>query len=237
MKEKPQLIVGGKRVDGRAFNELRKISIETDVIKNADGSARLRWGSNLVIAAVYGPKEALPRHTANPDRAVIKCRYVMAPFSSLEEHGRTGTNRRSTEISKVTREVFESVVMLERFPGCEINIFIEVLQSDGGTRAAGITAAAVALACSGVPIRDIPYAVSVGKAGEHLILDLNKLEDTQSDADMPVAISPRTGDVLLLQMDGSLTDAEFKRGMTMIKEAGKEIVSLQRAALERRYMR
>jgi exosome complex component RRP41 len=235
-KDAPQLMNEGKRNDGRGPNDLRKITIETGVIKNAEGSAHLKWGSNEVIAAVYGPKEALPRHFANPERAIIKCRYVMAPFSSLEEHGRSGQNRRATEISKVTKEVFENVVMLERFPGCEIDIFVEILQSDGGTRSAGITAAAVALASSGVPMRDIPYAVSVGKSGEHMVLDLNKLEDTTtSEADMPVAISPRTGDILLLQMDGSFTVGEFKRGMSMVREAGAEIVQLQRAALEKKY--
>jgi exosome complex component RRP41 len=236
MKKGSQLMVDGKRNDGRGPNDLRKITIETDVIKNAEGSAHLKWGSNEVIAAVYGPKEALPRHFANPDRAIIKCRYMMAPFSSLEEHGRSGANRRATEISKVTKEVFENVVLLDRFPGCEIDIFIEILQSDGGTRSAGITAAAVALASSGVPMRDIPYAVSVGKSAEHMVIDLNKLEDTTtSEADMPVAISPRTGEILLLQMDGTFTVEEYKKGMAMIRAAGAEITAIQRAALERRY--
>src|SRR5271157_2981844 len=137
MAEKPELIVGGKRTDGRAFDELRPIKIEVGMLKNAEGSAYVEWGNNKVLAAVYGPKEAQPKHFADPERAIIKCRYQMAPFSSLEEHNRSGPNRRAIEISKVTKEVFENVILLENFPGCEIDIFIEVLQSDGGTRAAG----------------------------------------------------------------------------------------------------
>lgn len=235
MEEKPQLIIDGKRTDGRAPGELRPIKIEASPLKNAEGSAYLEWGNNKVLAAVYGPKEAQPKHIADPNRAIIKCRYQMAPFSSLEEHNRPGPNRRAIEISKVTKEVFENVILLDNFPGCEIDIFIEVLQSDGGTRAAGITAAAVAIASSGIPMRDIPYAVSAGKAGDEILLDLNKIEDNYSDADMPVALSPRTGEILLLQMDGSLTKEQCGAAMEMIKKAGETITKIQRDALEAKY--
>jgi exosome complex component RRP41 len=232
---KPQLIVDGKRLDGRAFDQLRPIKIESSILKNADGSAYLEWGNNKVLAAVYGPKEALPKHMADPSKAIIKCKYSMAPFSSMGEHSRSGPNRRAIEISKVTREAFESVVMLNDFPGSEIDIFIEILQSDGGTRAAGITAAAVALASAGIHMKDLIYAVSVGKVGEDLILDLNMIEDNYSDCDMPMAISPRNGDLMLLQMDGSLTKEQLKRAMAMAIEAGKTITHLQKSALQETY--
>ncbi len=233
--EKPELIINGKRLDGRMPNQLRDIKIETGVIKNAVGSAYIEWGRNKIVAGVYGPKEALPKHVQDPEKAIIKCRYAMSPFSGVEDHSRSGPNRRSTEISKVTREVFENVVLLEQFPGGEIDLYIDVLQSDGGTRAAGITAAAVALASSGIPMSDIPFAVSVGKVGNQLIMDMDKIEDNYSDADMPVAISPRTGEILLLQMDGNLTKSEVSAGLSMIKEAGETISKIQREALKAPY--
>ncbi len=128
--EKPTLIINGKRLDGRDQDTLRPIKITVNHIKNAAGSAYIEWGNNKIISAVYGPREALPKHTQDPDKAVIKCRYTMAPFSSLEEHGRPGMNRRAVEISKVTKEVFENVILRDLFPGNEISIFVEVLQSD-----------------------------------------------------------------------------------------------------------
>lgn len=234
-KNKPELLKNGKRLDGRDLMELRPIRIEAGVIKNADGSAYLEWGNNRVIAAVYGPMEAQPKHSADPARAVIKCRYQMAPFSGLADHGRTGPNRRATEISKVTREAFENVVLLNEFPGTEINVYIEILQSDGGTRAAGITAASVALANAGIPMKDMIYAVSFGKIGDKLILDLNMLEDNYSDCDMPMAISPKSGDILLLQMDGNLTMEELKTGIQQVINAGKTISAAQQDALKRFY--
>jgi exosome complex component RRP41 len=236
-KDKPELIVGGKRLDGRAFGELRSIKIEAGPLKNAAGSAYIEWGNNKILAAVYGPKEALPKHVSDPERAIIKCRYQMAPFSSLEEHSRSGPNRRAIEISKVIRETFENVIMLERFPGSEIDIFIEVLQSDGGTRAAGITVAAVALATSGIPMTDLPYAVSAGKIGDQIVLDLNKIEDNHSDSDVPISISPRQDKILLLQMDGIMSRDEINKAISMVKDAGQTISKIQKDALKLTYER
>jgi exosome complex component RRP41 len=229
--EKPTLIINGKRLDGRDPSTMREIKISVNPIKNAAGSAYIEWGNNKIVSAIYGPREALPRHTQDLNKAVIKCRYTMAPFSSLEEHGRPGMNRRAIEISKVTREVFENVVLTDLFPGTEINIFIEVLQSDGGTRAAGITCASVALAASGIPMRDMPFAVSVGKAEDTLILDMDKIEDNYSTADMPIAVNPRTKEINLLQMDGELTSEEIHRGIEMVIKAGEIISKIQKDAL------
>ncbi len=234
-KNKPELLKNGKRLDGRELIQLRPIRLEAGVIKNADGSAYLEWGNNRVIAAVYGPMEAQPKHTSDPTKAVIKCRYSMAPFSGLSDHGRSGPNRRATEISKVTREVFENVVMVNEFPGTEINVYIEILQSDGGTRAAGITAASVALANAGIPMKDLVYAVSAGKIGDKIVLDLNMIEDNYSDCDMPMAISPKSGDILLLQMDGNLSTSELRTSIQHIIDAGKTISAAQQDALKRFY--
>ncbi|MGC8647571.1 MAG: exosome complex exonuclease Rrp41 [Candidatus Micrarchaeia archaeon] len=232
---KPQLIANGKRIDGRDFDELRKIRITASVLDNADGSAYIEWGNNKILAAVYGPKEVFPKHLADPTKAIVKCRYSMAPFSSLEEHGRSGPNRRAIEISKVTKDVFENVIMLNEFPGSEIDIFIEVLQGDGGTRAAGITAASVALANAGIHMKDLVYAVSGGKIDGNVVIDFNKIEDNYSDSDVPIAVAPRNNDILLLQMDGDLTKEELKKIMNMVFDAGKKISAIQRDALKKVY--
>ena len=103
------------------------------------------------------------------------------------------------------------MVFLSEFPGSEIDIFIEVLQGDGGTRAAGITAASVALASAGIAMKDLIYAVSVGRIDDKLALDLNMIEDNYSDSDMPIAVAPRNNEILLLQMDGGLTRSSCQR--------------------------
>ncbi len=81
---------------------------------------------------------------------------------------------------------------------------MEVLQADGGTRCASITAAALALADSGIPMRDLVVACAAGKVEDTVVLDLYDAEDKLGAADVPVAYMPNLNAVTLLQMDGHL---------------------------------
>ncbi len=233
-KELKLIDENGIRLDGRKFDELRPIKIEAGVLKKADGSAYLEWGNNKVLAAVYGPREAHPRHLQNPTRALVQCRYNMAPFS-VTDRKRPGPDRRSVEISKVISEAFAAVVFAEQFPRTSVDIFIEVLQADAGTRCAGLTAASVALADAGIPMRDLVTSCASGKIGGVVALDLNKDEDNFGEADCPMAIVPRTGEIVLLQMDGHLSTEEFNQAMDLSIGATHKIYEIQRDALRRRY--
>ncbi len=96
MSKPEKLIVDGKRLDGRGFNEMRPIKFKAGVLKRADGSCYLQLGGNKVMAAVYGPREVHPRHMQNASRAIVRYRYNMASFS-VEERKRPGPDRRSIE--------------------------------------------------------------------------------------------------------------------------------------------
>ncbi|MEM2401201.1 MAG: exosome complex exonuclease Rrp41 [Candidatus Bathyarchaeia archaeon] len=225
----------GLRVDGRKPNELRPIKIEVGILSNADGSAYIEQGKSKILAAVYGPREVHPRHLALPDRALLRCRYHMAPFS-VEERKSPAPSRREIELSKVIKEALEPAVFLEKFPRTSIDIFIEVLQADGGTRCAGTTVAALALADAGIPMRDLVVACAAGKVDGVLVLDLNDLEDKEGEADLPVAYMPNLGLVSLLQMDGLLTIEEFKQALNLAIEGCKQIYKLQKEALKAKYI-
>ncbi len=241
--EKPQLIRweerDGEKVavrhDGRLPWQLRPIRMEVGVLANADGSALVEYGATRVIAAVYGPREAVPRHIALPDRAVLRCRYHMAPFSTAERKTPAPT-RREVELSKVIREALEAVVLSELYPRTTIDIYMEVLQSDGGTRTAAITAASLALADAGVAMRDLVAGVAVGKVDGVLVLDIDEIEDNFAEADMPVAMAPGLGRVLLLQLNGVLSRDEFVRGLELARRGIEEIYRLQKEALRRKYV-
>ncbi len=232
MEEIDELLVNGKRVDGRRVDELRPLKIKAHVLNSADGSAYVEWGNNKVIAGVFGPTQCLPYHIASPLKAVIRTQYLMAPFSSPEEHGRSGPNRRSIEISKVMREALEHVVMVEKFPRAMIEVYVYVLQADGGTRCAATTAASVALADAGLPMRDMVAAVAVGKVGGEMVLDLNYIEDSKGSADMALAMTHRNKDILLMQMEGILTKEEVMKGVKMARNAIDKIHELQVKALK-----
>lgn len=134
----------GIRIDGRKVDELRPIKIEAGVLKSADGSAYVEIGKNKVLAAVYGPRECHPRHMQNPAKAIVQCKYNMIAFS-VGDRKRPGPDRRSVEISKIISEALEYVVFTESFPRTSVDVYIEVLQANAGTRCAGLTAASVAL--------------------------------------------------------------------------------------------
>jgi len=229
-----QLIKDGRRIDGRKFDELRQIRIEAGVLKRADGSAYMEWGGNKALAAVYGPREARPRHIQNPTRAIVQCRYNMAAFS-VSDRKRQGPDRRSVEISKIMSEALEHVVFTEQFPRASIDVYIEVLQADAGTRCTGLTAASVALADAGIPMRDFVSSCAVGKVDGQIVLDLGKQEDNLGDADLPISIMPRTKEILLLQMDGHLTIEEFNKAVDMGMNACMEIYEMQKEAMRKKY--
>ncbi|KAA8922057.1 MAG: exosome complex exonuclease Rrp41 [Thermoplasma sp.] len=222
------------RLDGRSFNELRPIKIQAGILNRADGSAYIEWGGNKIMVGVYGPKEAYPKHSQDIDHAIVKARYNMAAFS-VDERKRPGPDRRTMEISKVISEALSSSIMIEQFPRAEIDVYIEVLQADAGTRIAGLTAATVALADAGVPMRDMVVGCTAGKVDGHMVLDLSKEEDNYGEADIPIAIMPKTGEIVLMQMDGDVTEDELYQAMDMIFEATKRISQIQREALLNKY--
>jgi exosome complex component RRP41 len=225
----------GIRLDGRKLDELRPVKLEVGVLPNADGSAYLEQGKNKILVGVYSPKEAHPRHIAMQDRAVIQCRYHMAPFS-VDERKSPAPSRRDVELSKVIREALEPAIFLEYYPKTAIQVYIEILQADGGTRCAGITTASLALADAGIPMRDLVVACAAGKADGKLIVDLMDTEDKVGEADVPVAFMPNLNAITLLQMDGSLSVDEFENAIGMAIDGCKQLYALQKEALKSKYV-
>jgi exosome complex component RRP41 len=209
------------------------MKVEMGVLSRADGSCYLEWGNNKVLAAVYGPRELHPRRMQKPNEVLVRYKYNMASFS-VEDRIRPGPSRRSTEISKVSGEAFEPVVMTQYYPGAVIDVFAEVLQADAGTRTAAINAATLALADAGIPMKGLVSACAVGKVDGQLVLDLNKPEDNYGQADLPVAMT-QDGEITLLQMDGHLTPEELEEGLEMVKKGCQQILEIQREVLVSRY--
>jgi exosome complex component RRP41 len=158
----------------------------------------------------------------------------MAPFS-VDVRKPPQPSRREIEISKVIREALEPALILEEYPRTAIDVYLEVLQADGGSRCAGITASAVALADAGISMRDMVVACAAGKVSNQVVLDLSDVEDKEGDADMPIAIMPNLNQLTLLQLDGVLTSDEFERAFEMAVNACRTIYEVQRKALMDKY--
>ncbi len=201
------------------------------MINNAEGSALVAYGNTVILAAVYGPREVPQKHLELPDKAILRVRYHMTPFSTSEGRKSPTPSRREIEISKVIRTALEPAVILERFPRTAIDVYIEVLQADGSTRVTGITAASLALADAGIPMRDLLVGVSIGKVSGTIVVDLNQLEDQYGEGDMPLAIMYGRGLITLMQADGEWTPLRLAKPLTLPLRLPSRYISSRRIPL------
>ena len=227
-----------KRFDGRKFDELREMEAKVGIVKRADGSAMFRIGKTWAIAAVYGPKELHPSFLRNPRGALLRCNYNMMSFSGSGERIKPGPSRRSKEISLVTQKALLPVLLnTNEFPNTVVDVFIELVQTDSGTRCAGITAAAMALADAGLMMKDLVASVAVGVIDDRVLVDLTKEEeDFENGAtDIAVAIIPRSNEITLLQMDGEISKEKVKEALQAAKTACEKIYAVQQKALKEKF--
>ena len=227
-----------QRIDGRGFDETRKIEAKVGVIPRADGSAMFKIGNTWAYAAVYGPRNLHPKFLQDPQRGILRCSYNMMPFSSSGERVRPGGSRRSKEISMVTEKALLPVLNLEDYPNSVVDVFIELPQTEAGSRCAGICAASMALADAGLDMKDLVSAVSFGKVDDKLVVDLDYSEESYPDAgvaDIPIAMLPNSGKISLLQMDGEVKKEELMKLIEMSKKVMMEIYEVQKQALKEKY--
>ncbi|BAT07056.1 exosome complex component RRP41 homolog [Oryza sativa Japonica Group] len=222
----------GFRVDGRRPNEMRQLKGEVGVVARADGSALFEMGNTRVIAAVYGPREVQNKgQQVNSKDALVRCEYRMADFSTGDRRRKPKGDRRSTEISLVIRQTMEASILTHLMPRSQIDIFVQVLQADGGTRAACINAATLALADAGIPMRDIVTSCSAGYLCSTPLLDLNYIEDSAGGPDVTVGFLTKMDKVTLLQMDAKLPMDTFETVMDLAIEGCKAIANYIREVL------
>lgn len=226
-----------KRSDNREFNETRKIEAKAGVIPRADGSAWFKIGDTEAYAAVYGPRNLFPRFLQDPSTGILRCNYNMMPFSGSGDRVRPGGSRRSKEISSVTEKALLPVLDLTEFPNAVVDVFIELPQTDAGSRCAGICAAAMALADAGLLMKDLVSAVAVGKVDDQILVDLSYEEESFEGevADIPIAVIPSTGEITLLQMDGIISQEDLRKALEIGIETCKKINEIQRRALKEKY--
>ncbi len=232
--KKTDLIKNEKRLDGRQSEQIRDIKMKLDIVTRANGSAEVSFGRTTAVTAVHGPRELFPRFLQESSTGTFRCRYNMAPFS-VDDRKSPGPDRRSVELSKVSRLALEPAIFLEDFPRVVVDAFIEIIQADGSTRVTGINALSLSLAAAGVPMKDLVVACSVGKIDDTLVVDLNGEEDNGSEADMAVAMLPTKKVITLLQMDGIITRDEFSKLLKLAEESCEKIYQLQKKTLKEKY--
>lgn len=214
----------GLRLDGRRPLEMRQLHAQLGVVDKADGSAIFEMGNTKVIAAVYGPHEVQNKNQQLPDQALVRCEYSMANFSTGDRPRRSKGDRRATEISLVIRQTMEATILTHLMPRTQIDIFVQVLQADGGTRSACINAATLALADAGIPMCDLVTSCAAGYLNSTPLLDMNYMEDSAGGPDVAVGLMTKMDKLSLLQMDSKLPMDIFETVMQLAIEGCKAIV-------------
>ncbi|KAG0576565.1 hypothetical protein M758_5G084100 [Ceratodon purpureus] len=221
----------GLRLDGRRPHEMRHMHAVVGVVPSADGSALFHMGNTKVMAVVYGPHEVSNRTHQLHDRALVRCEYSMATFSTGERRRRGKTDRRSTELSLVIGQTMEAAIMTHLLPRTQIDIYVQVLQADGGTRAACINAASIALADAGIPMRDLVVSCAAGYLNSTPLLDLNYQEDSGGGPDLVVGYFPKLEKLSLLQMDSKVPIETFEKVLELATEGAKAVATFMREKL------
>lgn len=223
------------RLDNRQVDELRPIKIKLGVVKSADGSCYLEWGKNTVIATVHGPKPMFPKHLSDSTKAVVDYRYRMAPFS-VGERKNPVPGKRDKEISLVSGFALEKAIDLEKFPNTVIDVNSIILSADAGTRAAALTAASLACADAGLPMKGIVSAVASGRANGEFVLDLTKEEeDTEDAVDTAIGVLMPQKEIVLMQMDGFVDQKDWKKIISVGVKGAEKVYELQKKAILERY--
>ncbi|GLU00772.1 hypothetical protein SLE2022_181170 [Rubroshorea leprosula] len=195
----------GLRMDGRRPMEMRQLRAQIGNVAKADGSAVFEMGNTKVIAAVYGPREVQNKSQQISDQALVRCEYSMANFSTGDRMRKPKGDRRSTEISLVIRQTMAACILTHLMPRSQIDIFVQVLQADGGT--------------------------SAGYLNSTPLLDLNYTEDSAGGPDVTLGILPKLDKVTLLQMDAKLPVDIFENVMQLAIEGCKAIANYIREVL------
>lgn len=224
----------GFRIDGRKPNEVRKLVCRLGIFEQADGSSYVEMGNTRVLAAVYGPHEVRgsSRGKQTHDRAVINCQYSMATFSTSERRTRPRTEYRSLEITANVKEVFETAILTQLYPHSQIDIFLEVLQSDGSNYAACVNAATLALIHAGICLKDVVTASSAGLIDRKEIIDVNYAEESISSTPvLTIALLPKTKEVLSMESTGRLGFDSVSTVMDAATEGCLQVYEVMRQAV------
>jgi ribonuclease PH len=235
------------RVDGRAHDQLRPVTITRNYMKHAEGSCLIEVGDTKVICTAT-MEDRVPPFMRGGGKGWITAEYSMLPRATATRNARESSKGkvggRTMEIQRLIGRALRSVVHLEGMGERTIWLDCDVIQADGGTRTASITGAYVAmvdamqkLVDAGVwkklPLNDFLAATSVGVIGEDTLLDLNYKEDSTATVDMNVVM---TGKGKFVELQGTGEDAPFSADqlqemLALAKNGIGKLIASQKQAL------
>jgi ribonuclease PH len=236
------------RHSGRTTSELRKIEIETNIIKNAEGSCYIKFGNTHIICTA-SIDDSTPHFLRGTNKGWVTAEYGMLPRSTHSRMKREAAQGRQSgrtqEIQRLIGRSLRAAVNLELLPEKQITIDCDVIQADGGTRTAAITGGYIALhqaveklmkvySLGRNPIVTEIAAISCGIVNGEVMLDLDYNEDSTAEVDANFVMNSH-GKIIEVQAtaeNASFTDDQFLKMIQYARISVKHLISLQRKALK-----
>ncbi|ANV97390.1 polyribonucleotide nucleotidyltransferase [Helicobacter enhydrae] len=235
-----EMILGdGIRADLRKLNEVRPITIETNLLPNAHGSCLFKRGQTqaLVVATIGGEQDAqvyelLGEKTPSKERLMVH--YNFPGFSVGEASMVGAVGRRELGHGNLAKRALESSVRDKRV----VRLVSEILESNGSSSMATVCGGSLALRASGVAIQELVAGVAMGLIKDRdryaILTDIMGLEDHEGDMDFKIAGT--SAGVTAMQMDiklGGVTSNILKEALYQAKEARMQILAIMREAEEK----
>ncbi|SHE48684.1 RNAse PH [Seinonella peptonophila] len=235
------------RKDGRGYEELRKVELTRNFIKNAEGSVLICVGETKVICTA-SVEERVPPFLRNSGKGWITAEYSMLPRAThtrtIREASRGKLGGRTMEIQRLIGRALRSVIDLKKLGERTIWIDCDVIQADGGTRTAAITGAYIALIDAFTPlvnsgtisanlVSDYLVATSVGIVDNQPMLDLCYEEDSSAVVDMNIIM---TGNGEFVEIQGTGEEKPFSQEqlfdlLALAEQGARALVKIQQEEL------
>lgn len=221
-----------KERNDRTNNQLRRIFLDIGLITQASGSAYIEMGNTKVICGVYGPKSIASRRDAYfSETGQLLCDFKFAPFARLDEIKERKQGDDEKELSLMLQEALESSIQLEKMPKSMIQVFIIVLEANGGEFAAAVTCASLALAHAGIELFGLVSGCSVGIKENSKVVEKKTQDNGNDDSQLVYLLDPSTAEeiecsarvtVTMMGASREITHL-FQQGVLDFKETGSAI--------------
>jgi ribonuclease PH len=236
------------RIDGRRPDELRKVEIQPDFIKSAEGSVLITVGNTRVICTA-SVENTVPLFLKAQGKGWVTSEYAMLPRATQTRTSRESSkgklSGRTQEIQRLIGRSLRSVTQMDELGERTLWIDCDVIEADGGTRTASITGAFVALGLAlrrladdgklqRVPLKDYVAATSVGLVEGSLLLDLNYREDSHAQVDMNLV---QTGGGLLVEVQGTAEGSPFGKDIfyrliDLASQGVRQLIEIQKTLIQ-----
>lgn len=240
-------VTGLGRIDGRRRDQIRPVKVTRNFTKHAEGSVLIEMGDTKVICTA-SVEEKVPPFLKGKGTGWVTAEYAMLPRATHDRSPRESVKGkqggRTLEIQRLVGRALRAVIDTGRLGERTIWIDCDVIQADGGTRTASITGAFIALADAITvlkkkdllkinPLTDYLAAISIGKVGGQVMVDLAYEEDSHAEVDLNLVM---TGAGQYVEVQGTAERTPFnKRDMDEFLDLGwgaiRELVDLQKSLI------